>query len=355
MKFIPKLNLNLKKLQSYWKLSLLIVIIVVLVIAGWIYVDDSANYPSSEDAYVNAHITHVAAQINGQVASINVNNHEVVHKGQLLLTIESAQYENRLARAKANLLAMRSQVSENQDAIAEAKADLVKAQARARVVNRQSTRTLTLVRQHVASQQAGDEAIGHRQAVNAEVEAAEDALKAVRKTFDTDRAKVQVAQAELQQAALDLQWTKIKAPTSGVVSHFSLRPGDYVEPGNDLFAIVNTDQWWVNANYKETDLKRVRIGQPATVTLDMYPGIHFKGYVSAISIGSGTTFSLLPPQNATGNWVKVTQRFPVKITIPPQSLKQDYPLRVGATATVRIDTLATLHQSNQHQQPKPQH
>ena len=130
--------------------------------------------------------------------------------------------------------------------------------------------------------------------------------------------------------------THVTAPSDGILSNVTLRPGATVQAGPPLFAIIEANRWWVDANFKETDLARIKVGQPATVYLDMYPGATFDGVVESISAGSGATFSVLPPENATGNWVKVTQRFPVRITItnPPA----DKPLRVGASASVTIDT-----------------
>ena len=148
--------------------------------------------------------------------------------------------------------------------------------------------------------------------------------------------QVTVAYAALLDAQLNVERTTVRAPTSGTIVNFTLRPGAMVNAGDNLFAIVDMARPWVTANYKETDLAHIQVGQRAVITLDMYPQHPFAGTVAQISHGSGSSFSLLPAENATGNWVKVTQRFPVKMWIDPSSLSADYPLRVGATATVRV-------------------
>jgi membrane fusion protein (multidrug efflux system) len=149
-----------------------------------------------------------------------------------------------------------------------------------------------------------------------------------------ENAGVQAAAAELANARLDLARTHVTAPVSGTVANLTFRPGSVVQPGVPLFAIIGEQEYWVDANFKETQLNRLRPNQPAIVKVDMYPGHEFKAVVQSVSGGSGTAFSLLPPQNATGNWVKVTQRVPVRVRIldpDPQ-----YPLRVGTTARVDV-------------------
>jgi membrane fusion protein (multidrug efflux system) len=137
------------------------------------------------------------------------------------------------------------------------------------------------------------------------------------------------------QARLNLSWTQVRAPVAGILSGLELRPGSTVASGQPLFALVDTSTWWINANFKETDLRHIEPGRPADITVDMYPGKHFHGVVDSISPASGSAFSLLPPENATGNWVKVTQRIPVRVRV----LDPDpaHPLRIGASSSVTVD------------------
>jgi len=160
------------------------------------------------------------------------------------------------------------------------------------------------------------------------------AAKAARGALGTDNAAVKSAQSALEEARLDLQHTRITAPADGIVGDFDLRPGSYVGAGTALFALVESRDVWVDANFKETDLPRIRAGQPAAIWVDLLPGKEFKGEVEGLSPASGAAFSLLPAENATGNWVKVTQRFAVRIRV----LDPVPELRVGASAEVRVDT-----------------
>jgi membrane fusion protein (multidrug efflux system) len=159
-------------------------------------------------------------------------------------------------------------------------------------------------------------------------------------TVTTPTVQLRAAAAQLDKATHERVKTHVTAPGSGWVSNVNLRPGSVVQAGTPAFAMIEDGNWWVDANFKETDLGRIKPGQKATIVLDMYPGATLDGVVESISAGSGSTFSVLPPENATGNWVKVTQRFPVRIRIASPS-NPDKPLRMGASATVSIDTVET--------------
>jgi membrane fusion protein (multidrug efflux system) len=156
-------------------------------------------------------------------------------------------------------------------------------------------------------------------------------------TVTTPTVQLRSAAAGLDKATHDRVQTHVTAPAGGWVTNASLRPGAIVQAGTPAFAIVEDGDWWVDANFKETDLGRIKPGQKASIRLDMYPGLTLDGVVESISAGSGATFSVLPPENATGNWVKVTQRFPIRIKIT-SAPSPDKPLRLGSSATVTIDT-----------------
>jgi membrane fusion protein (multidrug efflux system) len=169
-----------------------------------------------------------------------------------------------------------------------------------------------------------------------------------------DRPIVQQAQAMLEGAKLDLSYTVLRAPLSGIITRKSVHVGNRIQPGEPLMALVPTDRLYITANYKETQLTDVRVGQPADVVADLYPGFVYKAHVDSISVGTGAAFALLPPENATGNWVKVVQRVPVKIVLNQQP-PPDKPLRIGLSVEVTIDinntrgplltsTLQTLYQ-----------
>ncbi len=273
------------------------ILAVIALLVGYFTYQHFARYPSTDDAYIQANTVNVAAQVSGPIAQIFINDHAIVKKNQRLFQIDPAPFQIAVDHAKANL--------------ASAEANLVLAQQNA-------IRTLKLVEIHQSAQSAGDD---------------------VSSKLANAKATVTLYQAELAKAQLDLSYTNIIAPADGVITQFALRPGNYVRADNTLFMLVEQDHFWVDANFKETQLTYIRPKQRATIVLDMYPSKTFTGYVDAVNTASGSQFSLLPPENASGNWVKVTQRFPVKIII--DKLYPNFPLRVGATAEVTVDTAST--------------
>jgi membrane fusion protein (multidrug efflux system) len=200
-------------------------------------------------------------------------------------------------------------------------------------------RLQNLVRQGSVSQQEAEAA--HTQALTtaAAVTAAQASVKQAESALGQSgprNAAVETAQALVRQTQLDLDRTRVEAPTSGNVASLTLRPGGAVQVGVPLFAIVSDQDYWVDSNFKETQIGRIQAGQHATVTVDAYPHHAFEGEVQSLSAGSGTAFSLLPPQNATGNWVKVTQRVPVRVRIVAPD--PAFPLRIGTSAKVEVRT-----------------
>ena len=149
-----------------------------------------------------------------------------------------------------------------------------------------------------------------------------------------------MAKANLDEAQLRLSFTKLVSPANGWISNFDLRLGMIVQADKPIFSIIEDKKWWVEANFKETQMRNIRIGQPVTLSVDMFPNLKLKGVVESMGAGSGVTFSLLPPQNSTGNWVKITQRFPVKVSIdnaPKTAINGWNPLKVGSSVVVTID------------------
>jgi membrane fusion protein (multidrug efflux system) len=271
-----------------------IIAVIIVVIGIYAYTQYSNYYPSTDDAYVQADIVNIAAQVSGPVKQIFVQDHQQVKIGQPLFTIDPTPFQISLQQAQATV---------------------AQTQAELDTQSKDTARILELVQEGQLPKANGDDAQGK---------------------LDELTAALKVAQAQLAQAQLNLQYTTINAPANGYLNNFTLRTGQIIQAGSLLFALVETDQWWVNANFKETDLARIHVGQFAKIVLDIYPDITFKGIVQGISAGSGAAFALLPPENATGNWVKVTQRFPVRINfVHPDS---NYPLRVGASSTVTVST-----------------
>jgi membrane fusion protein (multidrug efflux system) len=312
-------------------------VIAVLAGAAWWYHSWSSTHPSTKDAYLGRHVVHIAAQVSGPIESVLVHNNQAVKAGDLLLTIDPAPFELAVHRAEARLQQAKDDLAAADARVNAAESKLASAKANASEAETHAKRIEALVAKGSASQDMGDSAEQARLDAQAALNSARAELvaaKAARGALGDDNAAIKAAKAALAQAKLDLRHTQISAPADGTAGDFDLRPGSYVSAGSPLFALVESKDVWVDANFKETDLPRIRPGQPASISVDAVPGRDFKGRVEGLSPASGTAFSLLPPENATGNWVKVTQRFPVRIRV----LDPLPALRVGASAEVRVDT-----------------
>ncbi|OIR17237.1 putative multidrug resistance protein EmrK [mine drainage metagenome] len=294
------------------------------------------NSRSTENAYINADVVNVAAQVSGRVVAVHVKDNQHVHKGDALFDIDPEPFAIALERAQADLALARQAARQDNAEVAAARA-LVN-QAESDLANAHSTyiRDKELVAQHFLSQQSLDDAQTRMQALQATLEQARAKLaKALSAPEKTDeRGDVLKAQAAIDQAKLDLEHTRIIAAQDGQISNLTLTAGSLVGVGVPLFALIADNSFHIDANFKETELVGIHPGQNADIRIDMYPGQHFQGTVESLSGGTGTAFSLLPPQNATGNWVKIAQRVPVRIKLAPTDA--EHPLRIGATATVSV-------------------
>lgn len=280
----------IKKYQQHLIISCLILLCIVGV-GWWLY---GLFYVTTDDAYVNANVIYIGARVNGQVNQVNMVNNQYVKRGEVLFTLDPAMYMAILEKDQSAVLA---------------------ADAKEMIEQITADRTLKLVSQHAASKQDGDIALANLKSATA---------------------NKSIAMATEKTSELNLQYTKIIAPTNGWVTNVRLRPGDLVTVNQPLFALVSDKYFWIDANFRETDIDRIKVGQLVKVKVDMYPNHSFNGMVESIQSGSGTVFSLLPPENATGNWVKVTQRIPVRIRV----LNPDprWLLRIGTSATVTVYT-----------------
>ncbi|HET9650696.1 MAG TPA: HlyD family secretion protein, partial [Usitatibacter sp.] len=227
----------------------------------------------------------------------------------------------------------------SQESAGVASAEAVLAQRRAEAANARSVwnRNQELMKSGFLSPQGAENSRTQLATADAAVKAAEAQVAQARSALGRagdENAAVQAAVAALRQAELDLERTQVKAPASGLIANFTLQPGNMVQPGAPLFVIIANDEYWIEANFKETQLKDIRPGERAEIRADMYPDHVFHGVVESLSGGSGAAFSLLPPQNATGNWVKVTQRVPVRIRV--EDPDPSHPLRIGTTTTVKV-------------------
>ncbi len=363
------------------RLALLAVAILALVIGGDRYYVYAVSHESTDDAFIDGHVVAISAKVASYVSRVHIDDNWHVNKGDLLVELDPRDFEARLAQARANVAAptarhqaavinvqvvdttssgsldqaeagvqaAQRQVDASRSRQEQARAQVVAAEAEAVRSRTDAVRFEQLLQDRAVSMQERDNAVAASRTAAANLDAAREAEQAAAETLrqaeaqlgqavaqlesakvaprqiaysraQVEQAKAEIGQAEatVRQAELDLSYTKIVAPESGRITRKSVEPGDYVQVGQTLFSIV-PDRMWVVANFKETQLRYMRPGQPARVSVDAYPGKVFKGHVDSIQSGSGAAFSLLPPENATGNYVKVVQRVPVKILIddPP--------------------------------------
>ena len=314
------------------------------------------HYQDTDDAYVQGNVVQVTPQVAGTVVQVAVQDTNAVHAGELLVALDPADARAALDEAEATLAQTVREVRQIYGNDASAQADIRFRQADAARASAELARAeLDLKRrQDLASRQlVSREDLAHAQAdVNAARSAQSATLAAVqgsRSQLDASRAiiggvdvaahpKVLAAAAHVREALIALERTKLVAPVGGLVAKRSVQLGQRVSAGTPMMAIVPLDQVWVDANFKEVQLRDMRVGQPATLTADVFgKDVVFHGRVAGLAAGTGAAFSLIPAQNATGNWIKVVQRVPVRIALDPKELRE-HPLRLGLSVKVEIDT-----------------
>jgi membrane fusion protein (multidrug efflux system) len=324
-----------RRKQVRW--ILLAVAVAIAAIAGYHFWHEAGLYVTTDNAYVQANQVEVSAQVTGTVTAVHVRDQQAVRAGEPLFDIDPRTFQIALDRARAQLELARQSASQESAGIASAEAVL--AQRRAEAGNARGTweRNQQLMKSGFLSPQGAENARTQVVTAEAAVKAAEAGVAQAKSALGRggdENAAVQAAAAAVKQAELDLERAQVKAPTAGVIANLSLRPGNIVSPNVPLFVVISDQEFWVDANFKETQLKEIRVGQKATIQSDVYPDHPFTGVVQSVSGGSGAAFSLLPAQNATGNWVKVTQRVPVRIRV--EDPDPQHPLRIGTTATVKV-------------------
>jgi membrane fusion protein (multidrug efflux system) len=309
---------------------------------------------STDNAQVEGHITPVLARTGGFVAEVRVTDNQQVKAGDTIVVLDDRDLRSRLAQADAEIAALETSVgtsgrAESQASAARASASALTAtveQARANAQRAKSDldRIATLAARNIVSQQQLDASRAGAEAANAQLLAAQrNALAAQEQTsvaqadVGSAEAKVAAARAAREQVALQLSYTRVVVPADGVVSKKSVEVGQLVQPGQPLMTVVPLENVWVVANLKETEIDKIQPGEPVEFTVDAYPGRTFHGTVESISPATGAKFSLLPPDNATGNYTKVIQRVPVKIKVDGKT-DPAAPLRPGMSAEVTITT-----------------
>jgi len=327
--------------RRFWFLILGAVVLVAAVIYGVYWLVYARYFESTDDAYVSGNVVTITSKENATVLALYADNTQTVRQGQRLIEMDPTVPTVNLQANQANLAKVvrnvRAQFS---------KSDTASAQLRqARVALTQADddyrrRQLAFTTQSVSGEElahARDAVAVAQAAVNSASSDLQEQNAAIEGADIAHNPEVLAAEAQLRAAAITLGHMRIVAPLDGVIAQRTVQAGQQVAAGTPLMAVVPLSNVWVDANFKEVQLARMRVGQPATVTTDMYGGgVTYHGRVEGLGAGSGSAFALLPPQNATGNWIKIVQRVPVRIALDPDELKS-HPLRVGLSVTVAVD------------------
>jgi membrane fusion protein (multidrug efflux system) len=316
-----------------------ILLAIIVAVGLFLYWEYEKKYPSTDNAYVGAHIVQISPQVTGPILNLYVKEFQTVKKGDPLFDIDPEPFQVEVDKANAKVDLTKQKVQGLQSIVEQEQALVNQRKAELFLAEKNYSRYHTLVEKGQLSQAEGDRYRSELDVAKAAlIEANNQLLKAQADlgNVDTQNADIRAAQAELAQAKLNLSDTHVVSPVDGYVINLTARVGSMVTVNRVIFSIIDSSQWWVDANFKETQMERIRIGQPATIVVDIYPDHKFHGIIQNISRGSGASFSIFPAENATGNWVKVTQRFAVRIHITDTD--QNFPLRVGASSTVTVDT-----------------
>ncbi|MEJ0079106.1 MAG: HlyD family secretion protein [Alphaproteobacteria bacterium] len=304
---------------------------------------NGGRYASTENAFVKADIAQIASEVAGRIVEVCARDHQSVTEGEVLVQLDPEPYRLTLARADAEVDSARSALEALKVSLRETRMDARETENRLAYLEVQAKRQRELSGRGVSSAQRVEQADSEEQQARDRLGMLQQRIARVEATLGgnpdkpTDEyAAVREKIAMRDRAALELSHTEIKAPRAGTVVNFRLQPGEQVKAQTALFSLVADRRPWVEANFKETDLTHVAVGQRATVVLDMHPDVTWEAEVESISPATGAEFAILPPQNASGNWVKVVQRLPVKLRLIERP--GEPPLRAGMTAYVSIDT-----------------
>jgi len=321
--------------------SLVIILGATLSGSIWAYVRwrHGQVFISTDNAYVKGHVMAVASRIPGPLLTVEVRENEPVKAGQVLASVDPRDYDAALARTEASMAEAQSALALNEAQIAQAQAQLQAAESQKGLAEIEKARISALYERQSIPKQKLDQVVTAEQVAAAQVLAARKQVAAAQSLLGVSRSKVSVARAAADQARLQRSYCVIAAPADGIVSRKLAEPGMVVAAGQPLLAVVplGQEEVWIEANFKETQLRNVRPGQKVTLKADIDDGRIFTGTVDSLSAGTGSVFSLLPAENATGNWVKVVQRVPVKIKLDPAS-DPERRLRLGLSVSVEIDT-----------------
>ena len=347
---------NNKSQQRKKGLSIFILLLLLIAIgsaAYWYFF--IKGFEETEDAYVSGNQVMVSAQVAGNISKINVDNMDPVQAGDVLLELDDTNAKLSFEQAKSNLANAVRQVSQLNYTVKQLKSavranEITLAQAQGNL-----NRRVQLVKDGAIDKESFQHAKEAVELAKANLTTSQNQLSANQALLLdgplSEQPQIQSAVSNLKQAWLNLERTKIRSPIKGYVARRNAQVGQAVSVGGALMAVVTTEQMWLDANFKETQLTHMRIGQPVEIHFDLYgKDKTFNGKVVGIEMGTGSAFSLLPTQNATGNWIKVVQRVPVRIQLDPQQLAEN-PLRIGLSATVKVNVTDSQGETLRDQAP----
>lgn len=331
---------------------LVFIILALVLLAGAFYgfrrYQFAEAHESTDDAQVEGDVYPVLPRVMGPVTKVYVDDNQQVKKGDTLVTIDPADYQQRVDAAQAALLAAEAQVTAARAQVGIAQANVRTAQTTIGVsaanrtrLQQDLARSTKLRNQDIIPQSEYDAVAANLKATSAQQSTATDQVAVARNQVTAAQQQIAVAQAvvkqrqnDLNNAKLQLSYTTIVAPANGIVSRKSVQPGQVVSPGQQLVGLVSSARTWVVANFKETQLENMKVGQPVKLEVDAYPNEEFDGHIESLSAATGARFALLPPDNSTGNFVKVTQRVPVKIVLNKED--PEHPLRTGMSVNAIV-------------------
>lgn len=329
-----------RKAPAWRRVGLLLIVPLILVGIGGYFWLTSGRYVSTDNAYVQRDMVSVASPVSGTIVAVHVAENQQVHRGDLLFELDDRPFRLALQQANAQIADARVQIAELQSRSSGTQGDITGAQANLTFAERNLARYQSLMDRGFLSRARYDDAVhevaeARERLANARAEA-QSAQSALAQGGVSAQPALQAALAARDAALLNLEYTRVRAPADGYVTQADrVQVGNIIVGGVPVVTIVRSEAIWVEANFKETDLTNMFVGQPAEIELDAYPDIAVRGHVASIGVGTGSEFSLLPAQNATGNWVKVTQRVPVRIAIDSNS---ERPLIAGLSVNAIVDT-----------------
>jgi membrane fusion protein, multidrug efflux system len=313
------------------------VVICIVLVAGFFYNTYRKTHVSTDDAFIDGNIHTIAAKINGTVKAIYVDDNQSVKKGDLLVEIDPVDNSVRLQEAKSALSVEKAKLSEAETKIESAKANLDLARANLKLAATDKERAVKLFAEQVIPQEQYDRTMTGYDVNLAQVKAAEEQLRTAESAKVTQVSTIKQKDAQATLAELNYEYTKLYSPVDGYVTRRSVQIGNQIQADQPLMALVALNDIWVTANYKETQMENIRPGQDVDIEVDTYPSKVFKGKVDSIMAGTGVSFSLFPPENATGNYVKVVQRIPIKIILQ-EGTDRNHVLRIGMSVEPTVLT-----------------